>query len=146
MRARSLLPIAVAAGLTLGAGAVAMQEDQGSIWDGVYTEAQAQRGATLYSKGCAECHGEGLGGDDMNPPLLGSDFLWDWNGLSVGDLFDRIVTSMPEGKPQSMTPQEKADVLAFMLMQNELPAGESELAAVSNDLRKHRIDAVPPKK
>ncbi len=33
-----------------------------SILDGVYTEAQAQRGAKLYRGGCAECHGESLEG------------------------------------------------------------------------------------
>ena len=143
MRGRPSLPMIVAAALAVGAGAAA-EEDQESIWDGIYTVEQAERGAPLYAKGCAECHGEALEGDDMNPPLLGSDFLWDWNGLSVGDLFERVVISMPEGDPKSMTTQEKADVIAFMLMKNELPAGEQELAASTADLRHYRIDAIKP--
>ncbi|HVS62022.1 MAG TPA: cytochrome c [Thermoanaerobaculia bacterium] len=144
MTARTSLPLIAASALALVAAAAATQEEQGSIWDGVYTVEQAERGESLYSQGCAECHGEGLGGDDMNPPLLGSDFLWDWNGLSAGDLFERLVISMPEGDPRSMSPQEKADVLAFMLMENELPAGEEELSSSANDLRRFRIDAVKP--
>jgi cytochrome c len=115
-----------------------------SVWDGVYTKEQAGRGEALYVERCGECHGQGLEGDDISPPLIGSDFLWDWNGLTLGDLFERIVLSMPEENPRSMTPQQKADVLAFVLLQNEIPAGEKELASTKQELAPFRIDAVRP--
>ena len=38
------------------------QETSRSIWDGVYTEAQAKRGAAIYSAECAGCHGLDLTG------------------------------------------------------------------------------------
>ena len=125
-------------------GGEASAEAKASVWDGVYTIEQADRGAPLYAERCSECHGEGLQGDDVSPPLIGSDFLWDWNGLSVGDLFERIVISMPEEDPKSMTTQEKADVLAYVLKQNEMPSGDAELANSKRELSPIRIDAVRP--
>lgn len=115
-----------------------------SVWDGIYTEEQALRGEPLYATGCGECHGQGLQGDDMSPPLVGSDFLWDWNGLSVGDLFERLRISMPEGDPKSMTNQEKADVFAFMLLKNQFPVGEQELPDSTKALREIALEAVQP--
>ena len=99
-----------------------------SVWDGVYTVEQAQRGAPLYQQSCAECHGPDLAGGEMSPGLVGGEFVWNWNGLSVGDLFERLRVSMPQGEPNSVSRQEKADILAFMLEANDFPAGDTELA------------------
>ena len=33
-----------------------------TVWDGVYTEAQAARGRSAYQQHCAECHGGSLEG------------------------------------------------------------------------------------
>ena len=59
-----------------------------SVWDGVYTVEQAQRGAPLYQHSCAECHGPDMSGGEMSPGLVGGEFVWNWNGLAVGDLFE----------------------------------------------------------
>lgn len=99
-----------------------------SVVDGVYTEAQATRGAEAYKKDCSSCHGEGLEGDGFAPGLAGSEFLSNWNGTSVGDLFDRIRLSMPPSAPGSVTPAAKADIIAHVLKSNKYPAGEAELA------------------
>ena len=136
----SIAALAVAGLLTVAS----FGQEEVSVWDGVYTTEQAERGRELYAEGCGECHGVGLEGDDMSPPLVGSDFLWDWNGLSVGDLFERIRLSMPEDKVKSMTDQEKADVLAFMFAENQMPPGEAELAAKTGDLTHIAIEAVAP--
>ena len=133
-----LIPVAIAATLALGA------DEPGSVWDGVYTEEQAARGETFYEQGCAECHGLALEGDDMSTPLVGSDFLWAWDGLSLGDLFERIRISMPDGKANSMTRQEKADVLAYVLSKNEMPAGEKELPPRAADLNPVAFKALRP--
>ena len=99
-----------------------------SVWDGVYTVEQAQRGAPLYQQSCAECHGPDLAGGEMSPGLVGGEFVWNWNGLSVGDLFERLRVSMPQGMPNSVSRQEKADILAFLFEANDFPAGDTELA------------------
>src|ERR1039458_10596307 len=35
-----------------------------SVWDGVYTKEQAQRGQTVYGRDCARCHSDNLGGGE----------------------------------------------------------------------------------
>jgi mono/diheme cytochrome c family protein len=101
----------------------------------VYTAAQAQRGAPLYEASCAECHGPDMAGFEIAPGLAGSEFVWNWNGLTVGDLFERVRVSMPQAEPTSVSRQEKADILAYMLEVNGFPAGETELANRTNQLR-----------
>lgn len=97
-----------------------------TTWDGVYTEAQAARGAALYAQNCAMCHGPSLGGAE-GPPLSGVEFGGNWNGLALSDLFDRVRTSMPPDDPGRLSAQEKADVLAHVLSVNKFPAGTTEL-------------------
>jgi cytochrome c len=103
-----------------------------SVWDGVYTEEQALRGKNLYAQQCASCHSPdltgGASGGDVAPPLAGSEFMTGWDGLTVGDLFDRIRISMPQDSPGSLSDQQSSDVLAFLLATNKLPAGTTELA------------------
>src|SRR6266699_6232911 len=77
-----------------------------SVWDGVYTEEQAKRGEPIYRKECASCHGEMLTGGESAPPLTGGAFLANWNGLTVGDLFDRIRKTMPQSAPGRLTSQQ----------------------------------------
>src|SRR5690348_1073979 len=61
-----------------------------SVWDGVYTEEQARRGEDVYQKNCSTCHGDRLNGTGEAPALSGGRFLANWNGLTLGDLFERI--------------------------------------------------------
>jgi mono/diheme cytochrome c family protein len=119
-------------------------QDLTSTWDAIYLADQAARGAGLYETSCAECHGPELEGGETAPALAGPDFRWAWNGRSVGELFESIRISMPEGRPQSMTRTEKASVLAFMLSENGFPAGAAELANETDLLETFRIDAVRP--
>ena len=116
----------------------------GSVWDGAYTEAQARRGEPLYEASCAECHGSDLNGLEMAPGLLGSEFAWNWNGLTLGDLFERVRVSMPQGAPTSVSRGEKADILAYMLEVNGFPAGETELGSRTDTLRGVSFHAEKP--
>lgn len=119
-------------------------QDLTSTWDAIYVADQAAKGAGLYETSCAECHGPELEGGETAPALAGPDFRWAWNGRSVGELFESIRISMPEGRPRSMTRTEKASVLAFMLSENGFPAGAAELANETDLLETFRIDAVRP--
>lgn len=126
-----------------GLGPVDAQSRQ-SIWDGVYTLEQAERGSPLYETWCALCHGGELEGGETAPALVGGEFMWAWNGLSVGDLFERLRVSMPEGNPSDMSRSEKADVLAFILSRNDVPTGADELTDRTNQLRALSFDALSP--
>ena len=115
-----------------------------SVWDGVYTEEQAKRGETLYSKECASCHGGTLMGGGGASPLTGGTFLSNWNGLTVGDLFERIRKTMPQGSLGKLTKQQDAEVLAYILRFNKFPAGKTELQRQVEFLKEIRFEATKP--
>jgi quinoprotein glucose dehydrogenase len=115
-----------------------------SVWDGAYTEAQAKRGGAAYVKECQECHSPELMGDGFAPALAGSEFLNAWNGLTVGDLFERIRISMPPGKESAVPPAVKADIVAFILQANKFPEGKTELAATTDALKAIKFEATKP--
>jgi S-disulfanyl-L-cysteine oxidoreductase SoxD len=122
------------------AASVAAQAER-SVKEGVYTEEQAKRGEAVYAESCANCHGEQMEGIDMSPALTGATFSSNWNTLTIGDLFDRIRTTMPMDRPGSITPQQNADVIAFMLKANQHPAGKTELPTTVTPLKTIKIEA-----
>lgn len=115
-----------------------------SVWDGVYTEDQAKRGEEVYRKHCASCHGDMLTGGESAPALTGGGFQANWNGLTLGDLFERIRKTMPQTKPGTLTRQQNADVLAFMLSINKFPAGKTELYRQAEMLKEIRFETKRP--
>jgi mono/diheme cytochrome c family protein len=135
---RAVLAAACLAGMVLG-----LEAADPSVWDGVYTAEQTRRGETAYLQTCASCHGTALEGGDMTPPLVGGAFTSNWNDLTVGDLFDRIRTTMPLDNPGRLSRTQTADVIAFVLKANNWPAGPTELPADSA-LKQIRIAAVKP--
>lgn len=118
--------------------------DTRSVWDGVYTEEQAQRGEPIYRANCASCHGDTLKGAGETPPLSGGPFIGNWNGLTLGDLFERIRRTMPQDKPGRLSRQYKADILAYVLKVNKFPAGKTELEHQTEFLREIRFEAAKP--
>lgn len=115
-----------------------------TVWDGMYTDEQAARGEMLYQEWCASCHAPDLSGGDLAPGLAGGEFVWNWSGLTVGQLFERLRISMPQENPSSVTRAQKADILAFMLAANEFPVGEQELVGRSEILDQFMFEAVRP--
>jgi quinoprotein glucose dehydrogenase len=115
-----------------------------SVWDGVYTQEQAERGRSLYGQHCESCHGDTLTGGEVAPPLAGGNFLANWDGLTVGDLFERIRRSMPQDDPGRLSRQQNADVLAYLLSFNKFPAGKTELPRDTELLKQIRIEATKP--
>lgn len=135
-----VLATAWTAGLTQSSlRAQAAAGGERTVWDGVYTDAQAERGLKAYTSACTECHGADLTGDGFAPPLTGAEFVGNWSDLSVGDLFERIRISMPPSGPASVTPAEKADIVAYMMKFNKYPAGKTELEAKADVLKQIKI-------
>ncbi len=127
-------------------GAVAPSSGQPSqsVWDGVYTEEQAKRGDALFQQHCASCHGAALTGGEEAPPLTGGEFTANWNGLTVGDLLDRIRTTMPPDQPGKLSRPEYVDTLAYVLSANKFPIGKTELARETEVLKQIRFEATKP--
>jgi len=116
-----------------------------SVWDGIYSGEQARRGEGLYRQECASCHGEKLEGRGQAPPLVGADFLMAWNGMTVGDLFEKMQTSMPADQPGHLSREQNGMLLAFILNANKFPAGAAELSTDGERLRQIRFDAAKQK-
>ncbi len=108
-----------------------------TVWDGVYTDAQAKRGMPLYQSKCARCHAPELTGKDA-PPLKGAEFNANWNDLSLNDVFERIRIGMPDDEKGTLTRPQVADLLAVILQVAEMPAGKTEVpteAAALKDIK-----------
>jgi len=100
---------------------------QRGVWDGVFSAAQADRGSTSAAR-CKGCHGPQLAGTDRAPALSSPGFVANWEDGSVNKLFTKIKDTMPPGNTDSLSPEVKLDVLAYLLRENGFPAGTTELA------------------
>ena len=65
-----------------------------TVWDGVYTEAQAQRGSGFYAEHCASCHGASLEGAEHRA-LKGDRFWATWQDTTLDRLLTHVSTNMP---------------------------------------------------
>lgn len=106
---------------------LAGQEKAPTIWEGIYTGAQAVRGAHLFEERCAICHGSDLAGGD-GPELVGGTFAVNWSSRYLDRLFIKMRDRMPPDDAASTTDKQKLDILAFLLESNGFPAGTEELA------------------
>jgi mono/diheme cytochrome c family protein len=137
-----ILP-AIMAVMVLGLGAAQAQASH-SIWDGVYTEAQAQHGEALYRQNCAYCHGQTLAGTFETAPLMGR-FMPYWSGTTLDVLMDYVNMAMPLGRMGAVSRADDADIIAYILKVNGLPAGNGALAADAAALQAITFDAARPK-
>jgi mono/diheme cytochrome c family protein len=117
-----------------------------SVWDGVYTDAQAKRGRESYEYSCATCHGPDLDGDPGRdvPALYGEDFIGQWSKHTVKDLFDLIMKSMPKDSPGSLRAETYVEIVTYLLQANEFPSGGQELTTDAAVLDRVGIDKNPP--
>jgi S-disulfanyl-L-cysteine oxidoreductase SoxD len=128
---------------SLGGAVLAISQPQTttSVWDGAFTTDQAKRGAEVYTKACASCHGDQLEGQGQAPALSGADFTAKWDKQTADDLFETVKASMPADKPGSLTRGQNADLLAYIFQMNRFPAGKTDLSSDADGLKKIRIDA-----
>ncbi len=113
-----------------------------SVWDGVYTEAQAKRGENTYTRSCESCHGADLSGNPVDevPSLVWDAFLTQWNDRTLKDLFESVKRSMPRDNPGSLNARAYADVIAYVLQANKIPSGAKELSLNTDVLGQIVID------
>jgi len=122
------------------AGTVATTQ-QRTVWEGIYTPPQAERGRAEYMKACAGCHAEDLRGQGTAPSLVEESFAFLWGDRPVGELLEQIQKLMPSDRPNSLSREAYRDIVAFLLQSNKFPAGEKEMAADPEALRAVLITA-----
>ena len=137
--------VKLAAGAALGAAALslaALAHAQPAS-KGVYSKAQAERGAALYADTCARCHGASMEGLDVAPPLTGGLFLGNWSGMPVAALAARIRTTMPLDHPGTLGLAASAEITTAILAANGYPAGAADMPTGMTALQALTIDAPP---
>jgi mono/diheme cytochrome c family protein len=96
-----------------------------TVWDGVYTDAQAVRATASFNQSCANCHSLAPQG---NRSLAGDKFWEGFTQKTVGDLLTYVRTNMPNGNGGSLSASTYNDLVALILKSNNFPAGGTELA------------------
>ena len=94
-----------------------------------FTEAQAERGKTLYEARCAECHLSDFRGSFELSELVGANFQNAWRLNVVRDLVDVICVTMPPDDRGSLILSQCADLASYLLQANGVAAGDAELEA-----------------
>lgn len=118
-----------------GRDVLAAQDAKKTMWDGVFSDAQAARGQNAYKASCAPCHKADLLGDAGAPALAGPDFFSRWNGSSADDLVKTIRASMPQDAPDTLGTQTYVDLVSFLMKSNGAPSGGGELSIESSALK-----------
>lgn len=89
----------------------------------LYTEAQAEEGAKVWTATCVGCH--------ETKDVTSADFRTKWVGRSLFEMFEQIRTTMPDDGPGSLTRDQYLHSVVYILKLNGLPAGDTPLVADS---------------
>ena len=125
-----LVTLAVLGAAALGLAAtwtLTAQTEGRTIRDGVFSPAQAQRGAQVFGTICTNCH-------DITEFTGAGAYLEDVEGTPLWETFEFVSSEMPEDDPGSLTLEEYAAVLAYIFSVYGLPSGDAELAVDQRSL------------
>jgi mono/diheme cytochrome c family protein len=128
----SIVPLAALGAGSFGAVRQTTAVEPTTTAKGVYTEAQATRGEETYMNMCVGCHAAGT----YSTPV----FREKWDRHPLADLYTLISETMPKQDPASLTPQEYAQLVAYLLKINDVPAGKTELSSELDVLKKIEIE------
>jgi mono/diheme cytochrome c family protein len=95
-----------------------------TVWDGVFTDAQADRATGTFSQNCERCHTLASQG---TRPLTGDKFWEGYTQKTVADLLTFVKTNMPNGQGGSLPATTYNDLVALILKSNGFPSGKTEL-------------------
>ena len=119
-------------------GAAQTQDQRG----GLYTSTQAELGASLYEDQCYSCHGDlAAFVPEMAALLADHTFRNRWTGRSLGELFTLIREEMPQDAPGTLSAEETANLLAYIMRGNRFPVGDGPLSDDPEQL--HQIPFTP---
>ncbi len=101
--------------------------------DGVYTDAQADRGKKAFDFSCTACH---------DTDRFRAEFFDAWKNEPLFGMFEMISGTMPADNPGGLKPQDYADIIAYLLKVNTYPAGATDLGSTKEAMGDIRIEAV----
>ena len=95
------------------------QEGPTSVQDGVYSDAQAERGEKFFGEACMVCH--------QPEEFSDGGYMEGWSGQNVNDFVELVRSTMPEDNPGRLKRREYIDIITYFFKLNGLPAGENDL-------------------
>jgi mono/diheme cytochrome c family protein len=137
---KNTVAVLIVSGFLASLGVAVAAQATRSVNEGVYTADQAKKGEAIYKETCAACHGDNLEGSGPMPPLAGKDFLANWTGKTLGDLYEKTQTTMPATAPGTLTPEQAADIVAFLLSKDNFPTGAAALVGKTEPLAQIKIE------
>jgi mono/diheme cytochrome c family protein len=137
---KNTVAVLIVSGFLASLGVAVAAQATRSVNEGVYTADQAKKGEAIYKETCAACHGDNLEGSGPMPPLAGKDFLANWTGKTLGDLYEKTQTTMPATAPGTLTPDQTADIVAFLLSKDNFPTGAAALVGKTEPLAQIKIE------
>lgn len=75
-------------------------------------------GAADYAAHCASCHGALLQGGVHASPLIGSVFDQNWAGKRARMLYSRIISTMPQNDPGTLSVQQALAITLYVFAAN----------------------------
>ena len=93
-----------------------------------YNVAQAELGAQIYQKSCASCHLANLRGNFEAPELAGPNFRRKWGTRPVSELLQYNRQTMPVQIPGSLSDEEYASLVAYLMEANGVAPREAPLS------------------
>ena len=95
-----------------------------TVWDGVYTDAQAERATATFSASCARCHTLSA---DGNRPLSGDKFWEGYTQKTVADLLAFVSKNMPNGQGGTLPAAARLRVKGAMTMRFGTSSGPTAI-------------------
>jgi alcohol dehydrogenase (cytochrome c) len=141
MKTTYILAIGLVGGVAVMHGQGQLARPENTSTAGLFTEAQAAAGETVYRQSCASCHGGGLAGASA-PSLTGPRFAASWGDprITLDDLFFVLRTTMPPRASNALTAQDHAAVFAYILKSNGYTPGTTPLTVDSVQLKLAHLD------
>ena len=69
-------------------------------------------------------------------------FIYNWDGLPINILFQRIRETMPMDDPKGVSRKLKADILAYIMKENNFPSGNIPLPYQNSRLKSIQWNAL----
>ena len=104
---------------------------------GIGLRAQVTKGKEQFTKHCLMCHGGTASGPTAAPVLVGDTFMLHWESTALGDLVDKIRTTMPQASPGSLDKRTYLDIVAYLLDANGVTLGGTEITDSPESLKAH---------
>ena len=130
---RGLLSLLVAVGVGVPQQASLRAQGVDEAPQAAYTAEQAELGARAYQAACAECHLSNLQGSFEASELAGPNFRSAWGNRLVVELLEYARATMPTDTPGSLSDEEYASIVAYLLEENGVAPSEDPLTFSSVD-------------